>query len=413
MCVEIKNSTCNSNMSLQNTPHANRLHIGIFGKVNSGKSTLLNGLTKQSVAIVSDQEGTTTDPVYKAMELHGIGPVVFIDTAGFGDITELGEKRMEKTRLASLKSDIAIIVFADEDIEEGKAWYHFFKEQNTKTILLINDKRIGNVGAIELAIRSFSDEMILVVDANKEDGIEKVREAILRNIPEAFDPESITKGLVKQGDVVVLVMPQDIQAPKGRLILPQVQTLRDLLDKKAIAVSCTTDMFAQTLTSLQKAPDLIICDSQVFKIIYEMKPKESKLTSFSVLFADYKGDIESYVKGANAIDLLDANSKVLIAEACTHAPLTEDIGRVKIPRMLKQRFGESLHIDIVSGNDFPDDLSNYDLIIHCGACMFNRKYVLSRIKKASEAGIPITNYGITIAHIQGILDHISLPKGKE
>ncbi|OCN05647.1 [FeFe] hydrogenase H-cluster maturation GTPase HydF [Erysipelotrichaceae bacterium MTC7] len=396
-------------MSLQHTPHANRLHVGIFGKVNSGKSTLLNGLTKQSVAIVSDKEGTTTDPVYKAMELHGVGPVVFIDTAGFGDLSELGEKRMEKTKLAALKSDIAIIVFADEDIEEGKTWYHTFKSQQTKTILLINDKGTNRVGKIELAIRSFSEDMILVVDAQKEDGIEKVRQAILRNIPEAFDPESITKGLVKQGDVVVLVMPQDIQAPKGRLILPQVQTLRDLLDKKAIAVSCTTDMFAQTIASLHKEPDLIICDSQVFKTVYEQKPKASKLTSFSVLFADYKGDISTYVEGAKAIDTLHKNSKVLIAEACSHAPLTEDIGREKIPRMLKQKFGESLQVDVVSGNNFPEKLTDYDLIIHCGACMFNRKYVLSRIAKAVADGVPMTNYGITIAHLQGILHNISLP----
>lgn len=394
-------------MGLQNTPHANRLHIGIFGKVNSGKSTLLNTLTKQLVAIVSDQEGTTTDPIYKAMELHGIGPVVFIDTAGFGDVSELGEQRMEKTRLAAQKSDIAIVMFADEDIEEGVQWYQFFKELNITTLLVVNDTKKNDTQKIKELVETTLHEDAMIIDA-KADSTDEIRKAIIRLLPEDYGMDSITKSLAKEDDLVMLVMPQDIQAPKGRLILPQVQTVRDLLDKKCIVVSCTADKIDQTLQSLSKEPDLIICDSQVFKVVYDKKPEKSKLTSFSVLFADYKGDIHTFVEGANAIDRLTKDSKVLIAEACTHAPLTEDIGREKIPRMLKKRIDPNLQIDIVSGNNFPDDVSGYDLIIHCGACMFNRKYVLSRLQQAKQAGVPITNYGVTIAYVNNILDKIAI-----
>ncbi|MDQ0361649.1 [FeFe] hydrogenase H-cluster maturation GTPase HydF [Breznakia pachnodae] len=394
-------------MGLQNTPHANRLHIGIFGKVNSGKSTLLNTLTKQSVAIVSDKEGTTTDPIYKAMELHGIGPVVFIDTAGFGDVSELGEQRMEKTRLAAQKSDIAIVMFADEEIEEGVQWYQFFKELNITTLLVVNDTNKNDTQKIKELVEATLQEDVMVINA-KADHTDEIRKAIIRLLPEDYGMDSITKSLAKEDDLVMLVMPQDIQAPKGRLILPQVQTIRDLLDKKCIVVSCTTDKIDQTLQSLSKEPDLIICDSQVFKIVYDKKPEKSKLTSFSVLFADYKGDIHTFVEGANAIDKLTKDSKVLIAEACTHAPLTEDIGREKIPRMLKKRIDPNLQIDIVSGNNFPEDVRDYDLIIHCGACMFNRKYVLSRLQQAKQAGVPITNYGVTIAYVNNILDKISI-----
>jgi [FeFe] hydrogenase H-cluster maturation GTPase HydF len=394
-------------MGLQNTPHANRLHIGIFGKVNSGKSTLLNTLTKQSVAIVSDQEGTTTDPIYKAMELHGIGPVVFIDTAGFGDVSELGEQRMEKTRLAAQKSDIAIVMFADEDIEEGVQWYQFFKELDITTLLVVNDTNKVATQKIQELVETTLQEDGMLINA-KADYSDEIRKAIIRLLPEDYGMDSITKSLAKEDDLVMLVMPQDIQAPKGRLILPQVQTIRDLLDKKCIVVSCTTDKIDQTLQSLSKEPDLIICDSQVFKIVYDKKPEKSKLTSFSVLFADYKGDIHTFVEGANAIDKLTKDSKVLIAEACTHAPLTEDIGREKIPRMLKKRIDPNLQIDIVSGNNFPQDVRDYDLIIHCGACMFNRKYVLSRLQQAKQAGVPITNYGVTIAYVNNILDKISI-----
>jgi len=391
-------------MGLQKTPNANRLHIGIFGKVNSGKSTLINTLTKQGVSIVSSQKGTTTDPVYKAMELPKVGSVVFIDTAGFHDDTTLGQARLEKTQLAAKKSDIAIVLFSDDDITEGIKWVNYFKEQDIVSILVVNDKIDNDALRIKQKVEASLQEEVLLVNV-KEDTSE-ILNAIIRKLPQDYNNESITKSLVKKQDVVMLVMPQDIQAPKGRLILAQVQTIRDLLDKHCIVICCTSDEIDQTLAVLSKAPKLIICDSQVFKMVYDKKPKASKLTSFSVLFADYKGDIQTFVEGAQAIDLLDKHSKVLIAEACTHAPVSEDIGRVKIPRMLRKRIDPDLQIDIVSGNDFPNDLSTYDLIIHCGACMFHRKYVLSRLQQAKEAGVPITNYGVTIAYIHDILDKI-------
>ena len=393
-------------MGLQTTPHANRLHIGIFGKVNSGKSTLLNALTKQTVSIVSSQEGTTTDPVYKAMELYGIGPVVFIDTAGFGDESTLGGQRVEKTRLVAQKSDIAIVMFADENIEEGVQWYHFLKNLNIATLLIVNDTTKNNPQAIKALVEKTLEKSPILLNA--KDSTDEIHNAIIRLLPEDYGMDSITKTLVKENDVVMLVMPQDIQAPKGRLILPQVQTIRDLLDKHCIVVSCTTNKIEQTLQSLNKDPEVIICDSQVFKTVYDKKPKSSKLTSFSVLFAAYKGDIHTFVEGANAIASLSKDSKLLIAEACTHAPLSEDIGREKIPKMLRERIDTKLHIDIVSGNNFPNNIEDYDLIIHCGACMFNRKYVISRIQQAKQAGVPITNYGIVIAYVNNILDKISI-----
>jgi len=388
------------------TPNASRLHIGIFGKVNSGKSTLLNALTSQEVALVSKEKGTTTDPVYKAMEISGIGPVVFIDTAGFEDASDLGIKRIEKTKQVTKKADIAIVIFADTDAKEGISWVHSLKKQDVKVIVVVNDMENNNAAEIVSKLKEELDERIIVVNALKKHNIEEVKNALIESAPDE-QKIFITGNSVSESDIVMLVMPQDIQAPKGRLILPQVQTIRELLDKKCIVISCTTDKIDETLAALNKEPNLIICDSQVFKTVYEKKPKSSKLTSFSVLFAAYKGDIESFLNGAKAIDNLKSDSRVLIAEACTHAPLSEDIGREKIPNLLKQKFGNTLSITIVSGMDFPKDLTKYDLIIHCGACMFNRKYMLSRIEEAKQQGVPITNYGITIAHLQGILKFLS------
>jgi len=385
-------------MTLQETPNASRLHIGIFGKVNSGKSTLLNALTSQEVALVSEEKGTTTDPVYKAMEISGLGPVVFIDTAGFEDASDLGIKRIEKTRQVTKKADIAIVIFADTDAEEGISWVHSLKKQDVKVIVVVNDMENNNAGEIASKLEAELEERIIVVNALKKRNIDEVKTALIENVPEDEKIE-ITGNLAEEGDIVMLVMPQDKQAPKGRLILPQVQTIRELLDKKCIIISCTTDKIDETLAALNKAPSLIICDSQVFKTVYEKKPNSSKLTSFSVLFAAYKGDIETFINGAKAIDNLKDDSHILIAEACTHAPLREDIGREKIPNLLKRKFGNALSVTVASGLDFPKDLTKYDLIIHCGACMFNRKYVLSRIEEAKQQGVPITNYGIAIAHL--------------
>lgn len=397
--------------TLNDTPSANRLHIGVFGKTNSGKSSLINAFTGQEVSISSEVAGTTTDPVYKAMEIHPLGACTIIDTAGFDDASELGAKRVEKTKLAAEKTDVAVIVFsAEEDhFAQEMKWYHFFKEKNTPVLLIINKADLGDAKALQEFLVKETNEQPLIVSAAKNEGVDRIKEALARKVPENFGERLITGTLVGEEDLVMLVMPQDIQAPKGRLILPQVQTTRELLDKKCLIMSVTTDKFVAALKQLMQPPKLIITDSQVFSYVYENKPKESMLTSFSVLFAAYKGDLPYYVEGAKQIDSLTEQSRVLIAECCTHAPLQEDIGRVKIPRMLKKRFGDGIVVDHVSGTDFPEDLSGYDLIIQCGACMFNRKYVLSRIDRAKEQRIPMTNYGVTIAHLTGILPHVVMP----
>lgn len=394
-------------MSLQDTPRANRIHIGLFGKRNSGKSSLINALTGQEVAVVSEYAGTTTDPVYKSMEIHGIGPCVFIDSAGLDDEGELGELRVRQTLRAMDRTDIALLVCTDADVSREKQWKDMLAEKNIPVIVLLNKSDLlEDPLATARAIEQQLQQVPLIVSAVNNSNIEDIRRALIGKLPDETMSTGITGRLVKENDVVLLVMPQDIQAPKGRLILPQVQTLRELLDRKCIISCCTTDKLQATLGALAQPPALIITDSQVFKTVYEQKPPESRLTSFSVLFAQYKGDIDYYLEGANAINRLTEQSRVLIAEACTHAPLTEDIGRVKIPAMLRKRFGQGLTIDIVSGADFPEDLTPYQLVIHCGACMFNRKYVLQRIAQARKQQVPMTNYGVTIAYVQGILDKI-------
>ena len=420
--------------TLNETPGSNRLHIGVFGKTNSGKSSFINAFTGQEVSIVADVAGTTTDLVYKAMEIYPLGACMLIDTAGFDDESVLGAQRVEKTRLAAEKTDIAVILISadmvtDEvertkdsdptdtddfekyaDLTEELRWFQIFKEKKTPVLFVINKADIQKDNeALVSYIQKKTGEVALCVSAVTKAGMEQVKEALARKMPEDFGSQTITGNLVTEEDVVLLVMPQDIQAPKGRLILPQVQTIRELLDKKCIVMSTTTDKLNQALTTLKEPPKLIITDSQVFGYVYEHKPEESMLTSFSVLFAAHKGDLPYYVEGAKAIDSLTEQSRVLIAECCTHAPLQEDIGRVKIPRMLRKRFGEGLKVDLVSGTDFPEDLSNYDLIIQCGGCMFNRKYIMSRIDRARAQGIPMTNYGVTIAHLTGILDKITMP----
>ena len=403
-------------MNLVHTPNANRLHIALFGKRNSGKSSLINALTGQDTALVSDTPGTTTDPVQKAMEIHGIGPCLFIDTPGFDDEGELGNRRIERTWKAVEKTDIALLLCAggssaeetgEPDFTEELHWLEQLKAKNIPTILLINKADIRkNTASLAIRIKETFGSQPIPVSAKEKTGIELIRQAILEKLPEDFDQQSIAGNLVTEGDLVLLVMPQDIQAPKGSLILPQVQTMRELLDKKCLIMSCTTDKLRETLQALSRPPKLIITDSQVFKTVYEQKPEESRLTSFSVLFAGYKGDIRYYVKSASAIGSLTESSRVLIAEACTHAPLSEDIGRVKLPHLLRKRIGEKLSIDIVAGTDFPQDLTPYSLVIHCGACMFNRKYVLNRIERARLQNVPMTNYGVAIAFLNGILNQI-------
>lgn len=400
---------------LNEVPNANRLHIGIFGKTNSGKSSLLNIITGQSTSIVSDVAGTTTDVVYKAMEINPLGPCVLMDTAGLEDNTSLGAQRLEKTQLAMDKADMAIIVFpADgrQDFASELQLLARFRQKNIPVLCLINDFSDNKEAVVDLQTRlaeKLKDSKIkaVVADCSHVGNIDELRMALASLMPEDFDTEYITGRLVSEDDVVLLVMPQDIQAPKRRLILPQVQTIRELLDRKCLVITATADKYQQALSQLKTAPKLIITDSQVFKYVYEHKPAESRLTSFSVLFAAYKGDLAYYIEGAKHIDSLTENSKVLIAECCTHAPLQEDIGRVKIPALLRKRFGAKLQVDVVSGTDFPENLSAYDLIIQCGGCMFNRQFIMTRIEKARAEAVPMTNYGITIAYLTGILDKIS------
>ena len=392
---------------MNSTPNANRLHIAIFGRCNSGKSSLINALTGQDTALVSAVPGTTTDLVNKAMEIHGIGPCVFIDTPGFDDEGELGEMRIARTLQAIERTDIALLLCEDGDLEEEQQWIQQLNSRHIPVILILNKSDRRECAAdVAARIEKVCGKTPITVSAKEHTGIEAVYQAILRKLPTDFGQQTITGNLVQEGDLVLLVMPQDIQAPKGRLILPQVQTMRELLDKKCLVMSCTTDQLANTLEALSRAPQLIITDSQVFHEVYRLKPESSLLTSFSVLMAGYKGDIHYYIEGAAGIGSLTPQSRILIAEACTHAPLSEDIGRVKLPRLLRKKVGESLHIDIVSGTDFPTDLSSYELIIHCGGCMFNRKYVLSRIDRARCQHIPMTNYGVAIACLNGILDKI-------
>ena len=400
-------------VTLNETPSANRLHIGIFGKTNSGKSSFINAFSGQKVSIVADSAGTPTDPVYKPMEIYPLGPCVLIDTAGFADEGELGALRMEKTRLAAQKTDAGIILFSGRDMKEELDWFRYFKEKNTPVIPVLSKADTYEQEEKSFLISQIKKETGVTpccISSVTGEGIQEIKENLTRCIPEGYGNRMITGNLVSAGDLVLLVMPQDIQAPKGRLILPQVQTLRELLDKKCRVMSVTTDQFTGALEVLAAPPKLIITDSQVFSYVYERKPSASMLTSFSVLFAAYKGDIHYYVEGAKAIDTLHADSRVLIAECCTHAPLQEDIGRVKIPRMLKKRFGDTLTVDLVSGTDFPEDLTGYDLVIQCGACMFNRKYVMYRIDRAKKQQIPMTNYGVAIAHLSGILPYVKIPE---
>lgn len=397
-------------MTNQNTtPSANRLHIGFFGRRNNGKSSLINAFTGQQVSIVSQVAGTTTDPVAKAMEIRGIGACTLIDTAGFDDIDTLGEQRVEKTQQVAMKVDIAVLVLGKGDTDYEKKWIALFKERKTPVLGVLNKADII-IDSLQYA-QSLEKELgikVIAVSAIKGEGMEKLNREILRLVPEDYGVRNITSTLCGQDDVVMLVMPQDIQAPTGRLILPQVQTIRELLDKKCTVICTTADKIDNALSALSQPPKLIITDSQVFGIVYKKKPAQSRLTSFSVLFAALKGDIEYYMESAAAIDSLKETSRVLIAECCTHAPTTEDIGRVKIPALLRKKVGQNLTVDFCSGADFPQQLDKYDLIIQCGGCMFNRKYIMSRIDIAKQISVPMTNYGVAIAYLNGILDKISV-----
>lgn len=386
-------------------PKSERVHISLFGRTNAGKSSLLNKLVGQDVAIVSATPGTTTDPVQKSVEINGLGAAVYIDTPGLDDNTVLGGERMARTARSLDSTDIAIVLFTDV---ESQSEYKIVEECRVREIPVIavvsQVDRLDNTDVIAANIERRTTLRPICVSATTGEGIDELLSRIVATGKQ--EERLITEGFCKAGDRVLLVMPQDKSAPKGRLIQPQVQTIRELLDRGCIPICCTPDRMAEALAALRKSPELIITDSQAFDEVYKLKPEDSVLTSFSILFARYKGDIKLFTEGVKALKNITEASRILIAEACTHTPQNEDIGRVKLPRILRKKFGEGLHIDIVGGADYPDDLSQYDLVIHCGACMFNRRHVLSRIERARKQGVAITNYGVILAALTGILDRV-------
>lgn len=404
---------------MMDVSRSNRTYIGIFGPCNVGKSSLLNAMTDQDEAIVSDTAGTTTDVVRKNIEISGIGPCVLLDTAGFDDGSELGRQRIEKTRREAVRVDLALVLLPevmpmcsepDSQLDRLLLWKQQFERASVPVLFVQNKADL--LADAEKQKACWSEKLqspCLLVSARTRQGMDELFDHMAQLLSKKDEIEDLTGDLVKNGDLVLLVMPQDIQAPKGRLILPQVQTMRNLLDKHCTVTSCTLDGMSAALQRLSKAPDLIIVDSQVFLQALPLCPPESKLTSFSVLFARYKGDIPTFLEGASVLRTLRPDARVLIAESCTHTPKNEDIGRVKLPRLLRAKKGDSLQIDIVGGQDFPEDLSGYDLIIHCGACMFTRRHVLARMAAARAQGVAITNYGIAIAELNGMLAHVVYP----
>lgn len=392
---------------MEKTPKGMRLTIGFFGKRNVGKSSLINSITGQNISIVSQIAGTTTDTVEKSMEMLPIGPVRLIDTAGIDDIGSLGEKRIEKTYLALEKTDIAILVIdynglTSFDIELIQK----FDELKTPYIIVINknDEQTISIEKI-LEIKNYTYDFIETSAKSDTNFTTIFKNLLLKKVPEDyFQSQNIVADLIQSKDIVILVTPIDKQAPKGRLILPQVQVLRELLDNQIISIVIQIDELEQTLRTLNQKPKLVITDSQAFKEVDNIVPKDIPLTSFSILFARFKGDLNEFKKGAEIISNLKDNDKILICESCTHHQIEDDIGTVKIPNLLRKKTGKELIFEKISSTDFPKDIEQYALIIHCGACMTNRKEILSRIQKSNAKNVPITNYGIAISYCLGILD---------
>ena len=392
------------------TSRSNRCHITIFGRRNTGKSSLLNRLAGQDVSIVSSVAGTTTDVVWKNIELPGVGAAVIGDTAGFDDTGVVGEMRVNASRKVLSRTDIALLLLGDDpyDASFENEWIKAIKAHGIPFMLIMNK---CDAEGSEVRLKEWQevlDDNVIPFSAITGEGLTSLIDSMARCYRNDDDHDDITYTLVRSGDIVVLVMPQDSSAPKGRLIQPQVLTLRNLLDKHCIPLCCAPEEFSQLLSSLTVPPQLVITDSQLFAEVEKVTPPGTKLTSFSVLMARHKGDIDAFLKGAEVLRSLGPDARILIAEACSHVPQNEDIGRVKLPRMLRAKLGEGISIDIVSGNDFPDDLAGYDLVIHCGACMFNRRAVMSRVRQAKAQGVPITNYGIAIATLSGIIDRITV-----
>ena len=383
-----------------------RLHIAILGRRNAGKSSLLNALAHQQVSIVSEIAGTTTDPVDKPMELQPLGPVVLMDTAGIDDEGTLGTMRVERTIKVLDRTDVALLVCAAGNwTNDESELLGLLKARNIPTIIVFNktDVQKPEIKLIE-TLKAGNNQVVETCSLTGE-GVMAIRDALIQVVPEDFiRPQSILGELAKTDAPIVLVTPIDKEAPKGRLILPQVQTIRDILDNEAWCVVTTEKTLPQVLRSMKDKPALVVTDSQAFKAVDAMVPADIPLTSFSILFARFKGNLQSFVNGARHISSLQPNDRILIAEACTHHPIEEDIGTVKIPRLLQQKVGGELRIEHVRGCDFPQDLSPYQLVIHCGACVWNRRAMLSRILECERQGVPITNYGTCIAAALGILD---------
>ncbi|MGI6660449.1 MAG: [FeFe] hydrogenase H-cluster maturation GTPase HydF [Bacillota bacterium] len=433
-------------MSLNKTPRANRVHIGIFGRRNAGKSSLINAITGQDIALVSDTPGTTTDPVYKSMELPGAGPVVFIDTPGIDDVGGLGQARAERALRILGSTDVAVLVVDPEHglgvpeetllsevisksipvvtvVAKHDTWdcTSCLEGVRTKVEAVIRQSRAsgseGNAKAMRKGrtgdSKAASQPVVLGVSAVTGEGVRELTARLCQTIKDAFgDAEpAIVGDLLDPGDTVFLVVPLDLQAPKGRLILPQVQAIRDLLDHDCTAVMVKTGHLANALDNSKQPPALVITDSQVFEEVDAIVPAGIPLTSFSILFARYKGDLDELARGARALASLKPHDRVLIAEACTHHPIADDIGTVKVPRWLQEKVGGPLEFSWQRGADYPADLSEYKVIIHCGGCMLNRRAMLTRIEAAKAAGIPVTNYGMTIAYTKGILDRALEPFG--
>lgn len=396
---------------MENTSRGNRLHIGFYGKTNVGKSTLLNKITKQEISIVSEQKGTTTDVVYKPMELLPVGPVVFMDTAGVDDGTELSKKRSQKTKNTVDKADVMVIVcdyegWDDTDFELAQK----AKKMKTPVMAIVTKNDIQKISDEKLNQIKKITQNVLLTGLEDKDLTSRFKTLLTEILPSDFiENKTITENLIKEKDIVILVVPIDKEAPKGRLILPQVQVLRELLDKNAHAIVVKETELSSALSMLKKSPKLVITDSQAFKEVSEIVPDSVPLTSFSILFANFKGDIETFINGAKTLNNLKEGAEILFLESCTHHPIEDDIARVKIPKLIEKKTGKRFKYTYHSGCSLPDDISKYEFVIHCGACMTNRKEVLTRICKFKKANIPITNYGVIIAYCLGILERAIKP----
>ena len=414
---------------MEQTPKANRVHIGFFGRCNAGKSTLINMLTDQPVSLVSEVAGTTTDPVSKSMEILPLGPVVITDTAGIDDTTELGTLRMEKTEEVVKKINLAVYVLRtdEEPTTDDMHWLGLLKQNNVPIALFINEinaendkendkeNNIENKTDASTYVETHKGLSELATVIGSADFTSKIKRLELLDLLGGLTPldvegdQTLLQGLVEEGDTIILVCPIDSAAPKGRLILPQVQTIREILDYKGLALVCQTEELPAMINSLKYPPKMVICDSQAFDRVDELTPSTIPLTSFSILMARFKGKLQDLVAGVEAIKNLKAGSKVLISEGCTHRRQCDDIGTVKIPNLLKKQGHTDLQLEFTSGGAFPKDVSQYDLIIHCGACMLTRREVLRRIECAVVQGTPIVNYGVLIAALHGILERAISP----